>query len=373
MTNHKTISQAMLALMPVLAIPTWICREGWEIMCIWAAGLAWSFFLRSWWMRVFMWLALLQLIWHPAAVSYKQFFMVAIFLGAAQVFSEIDPERILALIRIAALGLMGLMAFQLMGLIPVYTAYGKASGFFNPDAAGVFLALCMPAFFSGRVGWRGFYLPWPCFLPILFGWIWITECTTAMITAFAVIAVGLFLWGTDLRGQARMKGLLILTALIGANVVLWSRDIAGDIAGDPRWIVWQHTARTYESAPFGRGLGSFSQTFAFFTSSDARVGAGVSWQHAHNEYLQAGFEMGVHTLVFVGAFLVWTVASAWRRRRRLGTHGMAALAGIAGLCMSSLGWFTLHIAPLALVSMAWIGVWAGDTGKDRPGRDMRAW
>ena len=143
--NRHYIAQAALALMPLLAIPTadgtLQCRITWEIAAVWGAVVAVSFWLRSWWWRIFLWLALFQVFRHPDAAAYMSLAMIVIFLGAAQIFSEVKPGRLMDLMAISALGLVALMGFQQAGIVPFYNKYGLPAGFFNPNAAGVYLGI----------------------------------------------------------------------------------------------------------------------------------------------------------------------------------------------------------------------------------------
>jgi len=79
--------------------------------------------------------------------------------------------------------------------------------------------------------------------------------------------------------------------------------------------------------------------------------------HAHNEYIQTGFEMGLQTVALIAAYLVWFGVMVWRRTLRSAPCALRIVAsGMAALAVSCLGWHTFHIAPLALLGAAWLGM-----------------
>lgn len=375
MRARHNIALAALVGMPLFATPWWDFRHGWELLAIWLAAIAFSFWLRCWWWRIFLWLALIQALLHPAAVSYKSLAMIAIFLGAAQVFSKADPDNLMDLIGISALAHVALMVLQYAGIVPTFAA--RPAGFFNPDAAGVFLALCLPVFFRGRVRKKRTFLAWRypseslCWwhlLPLVLVALVATQTTTGAAAAAAAIMAYVFLRARRLRAG------LILAVVAGLSLFVWRVDPLQSTLNHPRWLVWQHTVRTFQSELWGRGLGSYGEIFPFFMSGDSRltnayeagevhglriVKLSVSWEQAHNEYLQTGFEMGIPAMALVAIYPVWVGIAAWRRRKMLLHEARLAACGIAATAISCMGWHTFHIAPLALVGCAWLGMWAG--------------
>jgi len=357
MKRIAAIPLFLLALSPVLAVPGWNCREGWELLLVWSAGLGAALLMRSWWRRIFALLALIQIVWHPAAISYASFAMIVLGLLAVDLFREVEPDRLMAAIRIGALSLAALMALQVIGLVPLYNKFGRPAGFFNPGSAGVYLALSLPAF----QGW------WGAAIPALVLLIIATASTTAAIAAGVGIAVYFTLrlrpgWKTVAAGLAVMGSMIFLIHMV---------DPVDRTLGDPRFRIWRHVVQTYDSAPWGRGLGSFQQIFPYFIAGDAeltktveiaRVGnkpvlsTDVWWKSAHNEYLQAGFELGLPAMGFIFAFVAHLAMTAWRRRKTIGRAEAAAIAGLSAAAVSSAGWFTFHVAPLALMGLAWLGI-----------------
>jgi hypothetical protein len=73
---------------------------------------------------------------------------------------------------------------------------------------------------------------------------------------------------------------------------------------------------------------------------------------AHNEYVQAAFELGLPCL----AIVVVSGSSKWRLGRPAGLISAHVAAGIAAVAVACFGFHVLHDAPLALLSIAWIGI-----------------
>lgn len=378
------IAQILLALMPLLAVPGWDCREGWELIALWGAAAAYSLLLTSWWRRAFLWLGLFQLILHPAGISYAGFAMIAVFLGTVEVFKRIDTGRIMQCMAIGSGSLGALMVLQLAGVMPIYSPYGHAAGFFNPGSAGVYLALCLPAFV--HVWWAA---------GICLGLIAVTHSTTAMVTGAAVVGLSLALktrgQRSEVRGRKKTKNwVATIAAGVLLALMLWKLDPIGrTLNQDPRWELWRQTLQTYQSAPLGRGIGSYQQIMPYFISGNPRLvktrNAGavggkpvltqdIWWNYAHNEFLQAGFELGMQGMILALAWVIWVgfetvnhraetqiyraseVRAAEPQRSATDTKLLAGI-GIMALAIASLGWFPLHVAPLALTGMAWIGIW----------------
>ena len=108
--------------------------------------------------------------------------------------------------------------------------------------------------------------------------------------------------------------------------------------------------------------------YPLLASGDARVGLvenradGTISQTqvfvaAHNEYVQAAFELGIQALALIMAFLAAAAVAIWRGKAR-----PEVAAGIVAAAVGSFGWMTFHVPPLALIGVAWIGIWEGRTG-----------
>jgi O-antigen ligase len=153
---------------------------------------------------------------------------------------------------------------------------------------------------------------------------------------------------------------VVLIVLLG--LWFWRVDPLAGVITDQRWIAWKHAAWSMRSEILGRGLGSFKTVFPLLASGDARIGevkneAGKitmnnAFLEAHNEYVQAAFELGLQMaflMVLFAGFVTWAILT-----RQVPAH---AAAGVAALMVACMGWHVFHIAPLALLGCAWLGQW----------------
>jgi O-antigen ligase len=400
MVAIKTIAQGLLALFPVIAIPGWDLNELWELMAIWAGVLGLSFVLTSWWRRAFLCLALLQVIMYKTGASYAALGAIALFLLAAEALKRVPMERVMACMRIAAVSQAALMAAQAAGLIPIYNSYGVVAGFMNPTSSGVFLAMCVPVFFikigeqrarSTRTSERRLSVPpwltWLMGITVIVA-VFASQSTTAIVTMTAALCAGWIAatWSGFYRKTAigiLAAGLII--AALGANYV----DPLDRKAGDVRFKIWHRVLQTVSSAPEGRGLGSFQTIFPYWVMgrpdiTESKVVAWVGgkpvhstkwwWNYAHNEFLQVLFEMGVQGCLLLAAYVAWFGAWFVRRTRAGATDGeIVAGAGMVAVLVSCVGWFTFHEAPLALVGVAWIGMWERENRRTGETEKRRIW
>lgn len=320
----------------------------WQIVAIWLAGVVLCLWLRSWWFRIFFLLALAQVIAHgPVITAYISLLMIGIFLAAIQGFASLDPENIMDMLCLAALLLIGWMILQAEGIVGTGGLGMSAAGPFNIDAGSCFLAMCLPAFWRPR-RWYGL-------LPVV-GGIFACHSTTGFLAAAAaMIMIAVIRMG--FRGRIICGLGLLLAALVFFR---WY-DPAGDIRNNPRWPAWQRVIQSYQCAPLGRGLNSFGDIFPLLTASDNRLHqndgqkiTGPTWQHAHNDYLEIGFELGLHTLALLMAYLAWIFKHGAKSREQ-----GAAFPGIAAAAVGAAGFHIFHIAPTALVGCAWLGMWHG--------------
>jgi|GEM_PF-1919796 len=377
MRLNRIIALLTLAVLPLAAVPGWDCRQGWEIILIWVAAAGVSFALTSWWRRVFAWCALAVLIASPAGIAYVSIAMIALVMIFMELVKEENIEDVAGAMVIGAWALFAVMCLQQAGLIPIYNKFSRPAAMFNPGTAGVYLALCLPAFFifTGSQWGRAFAIG-----AGLYG-IAMTHNTTAIAAA----AAGIITYGVLKRTRA--ANVLVLASLLVVLFVIVKLDPIGrTLNQDPRWRIWQITTRAIEPQPWGRGLGSFQEIFPYYVASSTdltktiQIGAidgkpilmaDVWWNYAHNEYLQAAFEMGYQTLALIILYLAWMGWTVIRCRSCMTDRGRAAAAGMAALAVSCLGWFPFHVVPTALVGAAWIGLMEMEIGEARREKAMR--
>ncbi|MFN3629004.1 MAG: O-antigen ligase family protein [Casimicrobiaceae bacterium] len=163
------------------------------------------------------------------------------------------------------------------------------------------------------------------------------------------------------RRSAHQRRLMIMGAAgaLAAIALLLSSDFLVRAISDPAAVRSlsaraQMTAAGWQGAlalfPLGSGLGSFSTVFPHFQPMQLQGFV----EHAHNEYVQIVFELGLAGLIFLAAaaFAAWGLAQrAWRSLDALGL-GHAALLGALALALHAWLDFPTRIPGVAFVFVA---------------------
>jgi tetratricopeptide (TPR) repeat protein len=219
--------------------------------------------------------------------------------------------------------------------------YGKdrlTGSFFNPNMlAGyldpsILLAVSLAVFgdssvFTARRGRRALLLSFAAIAFI------VVILTGSRGGALALLAGGLVvLWARFGKlAIAFVAGALLLVLVIPNPVrdrVLSHETFAYSRAG-----IWKSSLAMIEGHPLGVGLGNFKYAFTEynFPVKEAVIKYGKTAATAHNEYLQAGAEMG---LLGLAVFLAWVFILARTMARAVGASsksgGIGLAAGLAG-------------------------------------------
>ena len=322
----------------------------WQLASVWLGGLAFTALLTGWWLRVFWLICLAVTMIHfpPVYDAYISLITVAVFLAAVEGFSRIDGEKEMDAICIAAIALLCWMLAQRAGWATAWFGV-RSVGPFNPDAGGVFLALCLPACLRGK---------WMLLAPFIVCGLVVSGTTTGAMAALAGMAVYLYLTVADKRKIIAWGAALAVLA----GVWFWKVDSLDNMVKCNRWIAWKHAAWSMRSEMLGRGMGSWEVVFPLLASGDTRLGTVNNengkiemnnvFCQAHNEYVQAAFELGVQTFALIGAFLIFVAVCILRK-----SVSAEVAAGMTALAISCFGWHVFHIPPVALLGCAWLGMW----------------
>lgn len=345
----KRALPAALALLPLCLVPGAAgLRFGWQLASLWAAAALFAVWLESWWLRAFFALCAVHVfIRGPVATAYLQLLLIAVYLAAVKGFAAAEPWRVRCGLLASAVLLCGWIAAQRLGAMPEldFPYPIRAAGPFNPNAAAVLLVLCLPAFFTPAGRWL---------LPIPLAGLFACGSVTGMAAGFAAAAV----WAvTGENRKAAAAVLAVAAALLALFAALVLADPSDLVLGNARWHAWGRILQSAPDALLGRGPGSFAAVFPLLTASDPLLAAEGVWTAAHNEYLQALFELGLPGLALIGAFLALQIRRFWiiARSRGLTADERRCAAGLAAVAVSCAGWHTFHIAPLALAGCAWLG------------------
>lgn len=337
----------MLAIIPAEQV---YLRFSWQLASLWLAALVFCAWLTNGWRRLFFLLALLAVVRHgPVLTAYIQLLMIAVFLAAAEGFKRMPPAHIFNALAAGAGLLCAWIFAQRLGWVSTFDLGRAGAGPFNINAAAVYLALCLPALFRNR-WWRFsvFQINARWLLPVVIAGLVLCRSTTGFCAALASAGVYAITGSIDRRLIPAAAGAAALVVVF----FIWFDPIAA-VFTDVRWQAWALIARTSWQVPWGQGLGSFYDIFGRI-AADPDLG-GV-WRQAHNEYLQAAWEMGLAAGALLAVYPLRVLIAAWRRRKSITATQRLAAAGIAAVAVSCLGWHTMHIAPLALAAMAWIGL-----------------
>lgn len=170
------------------------------------------------------------------------------------------------------------------------------------------------------------------------GWVWIGAALICIAAAalsgsrggMAATGIGLLAFAAALNPR-----LIIPAAAVGV-VLAASPYLAAperlDLLSDERGPIYQAIATgAYEEMWRGRGIGAFRDTFRPFASEAWRWG---DWDHAHNAYLEAVFELGVPAAI-AKMLAVALLALACLRRARRGGAPAARAAVAFGACVAA--------------------------------------
>lgn len=349
----------------VIPVPGMAFRFSWQLVSLFAIALCFSFWLRSWWLRLFFLVVTVQVAFHPLVITnYVDLLLVGGFMAAAQKFSTMNLDRVFTAM-VVAIGLLavwillqktGLTDPYLLSVLPggikTYTV-----GVFNPNYTGCFLAMCIPGIY-GLIGDRMSGRLLVLLIPVLpAGLILVlTKTTTAAVAAFASGMIYLFLSGI-VRKKDRLFVVLMVLAIFFVSVMALDPPWNRIFGGSTRVQTWKTTSAMVWNEPAGYGLGSFADIFPLTTMPDAKR----VFLDAHNEYVQAAFEFGLQGFLLIVAFVVSVFyrAMTWSRQDYQPEEGAVVLSGLISVLVCAGGVSVFHVAPTALISCAWIGLYLG--------------
>lgn len=343
----------MFCIIPAEGMPL---AFSWQLISIWLGGVAFITVLSSWWWRGFFLLALIRTatILPAQAEAYLELMTIAVFLSAAEGFRRMNPRyREFAMdgMCVAAELLLMWMLWQKCGIIRSDFAPQHA-GPFNPDVASIFFALTIFACTRTKRWWL---LP-----PILSGMV-----VVATTTGVAAAAAGAIVYALKSGWSKKVMAIGLMVLLMGGIVWSWRVDSLENMVTNPRWIAWKHAAWSMRSEQWGRGLGSWYDTFPLLASGDRRIGTvelkdgklemNNVFLQADNEYVQAAFELGLQALLLIVCFLAIT---AWMIVRN--PVSASAAGGITTLAVACFGVYCFHVPPIAVLGSAWLGIWEAE-------------
>ena len=265
----------------------------------------------------------------PAAAAQSALSLLpglAIFLAVIALDAG-DRRKLILILLAAALVSAPVGMLQVMGgsSSPLYffevTNHGNAVGFFanrNHYAALYYCAIPLAAaMFASRDSMAGAPL-WMLGATAVFVFILglsLSGSRSAIILGAAAIAASV-LYVARAETRALMQGNIGLAAAAGAAILILplalgvgltnilQRFEAEDFAADGRWTFAEVTLDAIKSYfPFGAGLGSFQQLYQLREPAHAVIEPIIN--HAHNDWLEIGLELGLPAWILAAAFIAW--------------------------------------------------------------------
>jgi hypothetical protein len=212
---------------------------------------------------------------------------------------------------------------------------------------------------TGFLGHRTMFGP---FLAMLFGYhlaggryataalCFLLACSTRSMMSLASLGAVVLAF-LVLRRRYRLAFGLLVSGAIASTVAFRFRYDILLFSDKGRFLAWEFTFRDAMDAPvFGHGFHSFSLLFA----NKYILFMKMKWNQAHQEMLQAFFELGLVGVFFISWMLAdFFGAATWREARSPAREGWL-LVCVAGMA-NSLANFPFHVAPLAFFSLCgWV-------------------
>ena len=158
----------------------------------------------------------------------------------------------------------------------------------------------------------------------------------------------------DWRWGAGLALLLVVLVVAGLRGPLSTQALSDEVGEDPasRRVLAETTVEAIgDSFPVGTGLGTFSTVYRQYEDPN-RVSRGYA-NHAHNDYVEIGLELGLAGILVVLAFLVWWAtqsARVWRSDFAGASMARAGSVIVAVVAIHSLVDYPLRTAAVAAVA-----------------------
>lgn len=176
--------------------------------------------------------------------------------------------------------------------------------------------------------------------------------------------------GQRRRGRWIAVGLAVASALLIVNLggeITLERFGERELTGEKRPDVFRLTYAGIVERPLtGHGLGTFENAFRAYGDGSLEM----NWDRAHNDYLEAAFELGLPAALLLLASIAYVAlqcALGIRRRRRDAHYPALATAATALVGAHSLVDFSLQMPAIAALYAALLGLGYGQSWSVRPG------
>lgn len=224
-------------------------------------------------------------------------------------------------LTVAGTGYAFLAIWQAVDVQPGWdgTDVGSVGLALNPGLVGVLLGLLLP-------------VVWFWAVPVLLVGLVVTHSMTGLVAG----GMGLVVKGWQVPSLIPYRWGMIGVLAVAIMAVWMGRDTLGQTFS-ARWAMWEFVVPKMLHDPralWGFGIGRWLIMMPPLQLK-AHIATEFPMRHAHNEYLQAWFELGAVGVSLIGGWL-------WMHRRIFLNGGIVALA------VTCLVWFPLHVPTLAL-------------------------
>ncbi|MGB0712700.1 MAG: O-antigen ligase family protein [Gammaproteobacteria bacterium] len=193
-----------------------------------------------------------------------------------------------------------------------------------------------------------------------------------MATLIASVVLTTLLFGVKGRGGLPTLFLVLAAAgalLFGGNTL--NRLEANPFQLEGRAQAFESTIIAIQAAPLtGHGAGSFEDVFRHYRPPEMR--SGKTWDHAHNDYLEMIFELGLPAsaaLLGAQAWILVQLILGLKRRRRGTALPALGIASVTLVGLHALLDFSIQMPGVALPFFALLGLsfaqaWPGSHARD---------
>jgi len=198
----------------------------------------------------------------------------------------------------------------------------------NPSHLAGYLALLSPLFFNKKG-----------VLPLILLWfiILLTGSASGLFTALVVLVAYLLI-----KRRFWLGGGVSFLACFGGVVLLLTKS--NFFTSSHRLEVWRMALEVFKGKPItGFGLGSFALN-KFYINRISSI-----WRHAHNEYLQISFELGIIGLVLILWVIFNALKDGWTLRKD--NNGAILISIFVGFICLSCFTFTMHLWQISVLAM----------------------
>lgn len=320
-------------------------------------------FLKNWWLKGFVLWSLIATVANYNKWSFLTLYTIVLMTVFYQVLCDKlnHKNNIYLLNAICALALIqvGWMILQYCGvwwmftprnkIIVPFSNLGYCVGFLaNPNHAGAFLALALPAFFRRR---------WIWFVPPVLTGLAMSRSAGAMIAA--MVGAGAFMWFV----APRKRWLFVpLVLLIGIGFVLKFdcsplRLLSGMKVG--RFHAWKSIfgvsyAVGHLKWLIGWGPGQFDISFPrIYQLAIMKNPALERWAWAHNEFVQLWYEQGIIGLGLILGYLGHQFSKFLKTRKTLIT--LIAFSGVVVAIVNANANFLFHTTT-AVIALTYLAI-----------------